>query len=76
VGRARREMVERLTAGEHDGSEEHGETVLHELDESVVPGVVAWFEAHMPKCIALVPPKRHARFVGGLYQAWLRGDLA
>ena len=50
--------------------------VLHDLDESVVSRVVACFEAHVPKCIALGPPKRRARFVESLFQAWLRGDLA
>jgi len=70
------EMVARLTAGDHETAEERGETVLLALDESVVPGIVAWFEAHMPKCVALVPLRRRARFVEGLVRAWLRGDLA
>lgn len=56
-------MVALLMAGDHDVEERYGKSVIVAFDESIVPSVVAWFEAHMPKCIRLVPLKRRGRFV-------------
>jgi len=30
-------------------------------------GVIGWFEAHLPKCMALVPQRRRGQFVLGVY---------
>lgn len=30
--------------------------------------VIAWFKANLPRCIALVPPRRRSAFVAGLIE--------